>query len=202
MVEDEGLQRRGVGGQWLKLLGGQVGEGRVGRREDSPGAGWNESVDTGWPIRMVKTFRWLSSDSADSWWASTVATYGPGRMEDIPNLSQQEVFPILMDHPVDSIKDFCFLLLLNCLPNCEETTYTATVSAAPFRRCDFKTLGLNPLCNPAGFDDKEGGFDGMDPPMWGTSTLNQYRLAFLRVFERAMKILSNKPAYKERFGDM
>ena len=39
----------------------------------------------------------------------------------------------------------------------------------------------------------------MDPPMWGSSTLNQYRLAFLRLLAGAMKILSNKPAYKERF---
>ena len=64
------------------------------------------------------------------------------------------------------------------MPNCEETTYTATVSAAPFRRCDFRTLGMHPLCNPARLDDNAGSFGRVDPPFWGTSTLNQYRQAF------------------------
>ena len=30
---------------------------------------------TGWPIRMVKTSCWLSSDTSGSWWAATVAIY-------------------------------------------------------------------------------------------------------------------------------
>ena len=66
------------------------------------------------------------------------------------------------------------------MPNCEETTYTATVSAAPFRRCDFRTLGMHPLCNPARLDDNAGRFSNVDPPFWGTSTLNQYRQVFTK----------------------
>ena len=78
-----------------------------------------------------------------------------------------------------SLLHFCyFYVTKHCLPNCEETTYTATVSAAPFRRCDFRSLGIEPLCSPAGFNVKERGFGGVDPPMWGTSALKQYRLAF------------------------
>ena len=37
-------------------------------------------MTTRWPFRMVKTSRWLSSDSSGSWWAATVATYCPDRM--------------------------------------------------------------------------------------------------------------------------
>ena len=39
---------------------------------------------TGWPIRMVKTSCWLSSDSFGSCWAATVATYCPGRVTEHP----------------------------------------------------------------------------------------------------------------------
>ena len=117
----------------------------------------------------------------------------------LPNSPIMLFSPYLTRNPCIILFCCFFFFTKHCLPNCEETTYTATVSAAPFRRCDFKTLGLNPLCNPAGFDAKEGGFDGMDPPMWGTSTLTQYRLAFLRVIEGAIKILSKKPAYQARF---
>ena len=35
---------------------------------------------TGWPISLMKTSRWLSSDSFGSWWAATIAAYCPGRM--------------------------------------------------------------------------------------------------------------------------
>ena len=52
------------------------------------------------------------------------------------------------------------------------------MSAAPFRRCDFRTLGMHPLCNPARLDDNAGRFSSVDPPFWGTSTLDQYRQAF------------------------
>ena len=33
-----------------------------------------------------------------------------------------------------------------CLPDCSTTTYTTSVSALPFRRCDSKNLGLSKLC--------------------------------------------------------
>ena len=66
----------------------------------------------------------------------------------------------------------------HCLPNCEDTTYTASVSATPFRRCDFKTLGLNPLCDPATDigDDTEGGggFENMNPPIWAEKAFEEY----------------------------
>ena len=54
----------------------------------------------------------------------------------------------------------------HCLPDCEETHYKASVSAAPFRGCDFKNFGTSPLCN----------FESLTmPPMWGASVIEQYR---------------------------
>ena len=44
----------------------------------------NMVISTGWPISLVTKSRWLSSDSSDSWWAATVATYCPGRMAKHP----------------------------------------------------------------------------------------------------------------------
>ena len=73
----------------------------------------------------------------------------------------------LFFHPHFSLK--------HCLPNCEDTTYSTTVSAAPFRRCDQKTLGLSPLCDPVRFDETDGGFRGMNPPIWGQSAIKRYR---------------------------
>ena len=35
----------------------------------------------------------------------------------------------------------------HCLPDCEATTYTATTSSTPIRRCDSRNLNLNPFCN-------------------------------------------------------
>ena len=54
----------------------------------------------------------------------------------------------------------------------------AGVSATPFRRCDFKTLGLNPLCDPAtDIGDTEGGgggFENMNPPIWAEKAFEEY----------------------------
>ena len=66
-----------------------------------------------------------------------------------------------------------------------DTTYTATVSAAPFRRCDYRTLGLNPLCNPASFDE-EGGFSSINPPIWGTPTFDEYRQILARGYKKSL----------------
>ena len=52
-----------------------------------------------------------------------------------------------------------------CLPDCETTVYKASVTAAPFRRCDYKNLGTSQLCN---FEDN------LSPPIWGQQVLSQY----------------------------
>ena len=58
------------------------------------------------------------------------------------------------------------LYFQHCLPDCEETHYKASVSAAPFRGCDFKNFGTSPLCN----------FESMTmPPIWGARVIEQYR---------------------------
>ena len=71
----------------------------------------------------------------------------------------------------------------HCLPDCEETQYTYSVSAAPFRGCDFKNLGLTSLCDVGGgfggggFGGGGGGsagLAGLSPPMWGARVIRQY----------------------------
>lgn len=53
----------------------------------------------------------------------------------------------------------------DCLPDCTATVYSASVTAAPFRRCDYKNLGTSQLCN---FDD------ATDPPIWAQQVMRQY----------------------------
>ena len=62
-----------------------------------------------------------------------------------------------------------------CLPNCEETRYTAIPSAAPFRRCDFRNFKTNPLCDLQMTADSNTSFAMNDPPMWGNKVLEEYR---------------------------
>ena len=38
----------------------------------------------------------------------------------------------------------------HCLPDCKATTYTATTSSSPIRRCDSRNLNLNPFCSLKG----------------------------------------------------
>lgn len=54
----------------------------------------------------------------------------------------------------------------HCLPDCSTTIFTSSVTAAPFRRCDYKNLGISFLCN---FDEK------IEPPIWGQSVIDQYK---------------------------
>ena len=56
------------------------------------------------------------------------------------------------------------------MPSCEETHYTVSVSAAPFRQCSNKNLGLTSLCDL----ESHGDMAGVDPPIWGASVLRQY----------------------------
>ena len=57
-----------------------------------------------------------------------------------------------------------------CLPDCETTIYHAAVTAAPFRRCDYKNLGISFLCS---FEDKILG-KTINPPIWGQNVIQQY----------------------------
>ena len=51
----------------------------------------------------------------------------------------------------------------------------ATVSASQFRRCDFRTLGINPLCDLAMEKDTGTSFETLYPQMWGQSAIEQYK---------------------------
>ena len=55
---------------------------------------------TGWPIRMVKTFRWLSFDIFGSWSAISEATCCSGRMAEHPKSKSTGGFTKQMCHPV------------------------------------------------------------------------------------------------------
>ena len=44
-----------------------------------------------------------------------------------------------------------------CLPDCTTTMYSSSVTAAPFRRCNYKNLGVSFLCN---FEET------IQPPIW------------------------------------
>ena len=48
--------------------------------------------------------------------------------------------------------------------------YSASVTAAPFRRCDYKNLGISFLCN---FEEQIQG-QQIQPPIWGQNVLKQY----------------------------
>jgi len=61
-----------------------------------------------------------------------------------------------------------------CLPNCDETFYTSSVSAAPFRHCDFKNLGMTPLCDLGQDNEDDTGFASISPPIWGENVIEQY----------------------------
>ena len=53
----------------------------------------------------------------------------------------------------------------HCLPDCTVTIYEASVTAAPFRNCDYKNLGVSYLCD----------FDGtVSPKIWGQQVQDQY----------------------------
>ena len=53
----------------------------------------------------------------------------------------------------------------DCMPDCVTTIYSTSVTAAPFRRCDYKNLGISFLCN---FEE------ALKPPIWGQRVLDQY----------------------------
>ena len=66
------------------------------------------------------------------------------------------------------------LSIKHCLPNCEETTYSASVSVAKFRHCSSKNMGSNPMCKlpdtVTGAETSPGNI-----PMWGTSVKDGYK---------------------------
>ena len=53
----------------------------------------------------------------------------------------------------------------HCLPDCTATVYDSAVSAAPFRKCNFKNLGVSPLCH---LDST------IEPQIWSESLLAEY----------------------------
>ena len=55
---------------------------------------------------------------------------------------------------------------LHCLPDCEATTYTASTSSTPIRRCDSRNLNLNPFCS---LDNK------MNLAPWLEDVVTKYR---------------------------
>ena len=54
-----------------------------------------------------------------------------------------------------------------CLPDCTETQFTTFVTSVPFRRCDYKNLGVSYLC-----DFKDPLLP--EPRIWGRQVLVEY----------------------------
>ena len=54
-----------------------------------------------------------------------------------------------------------------CLPDCSETQYTTSTTVVPFRRCDYKNLGVSYLCNLNDLDLPE-------PRIWGKQVIEEY----------------------------
>jgi hypothetical protein len=71
-----------------------------------------------------------------------------------------------------------------CLPDCSGTIYKASVTAAPFRRCDYKNLGISTLCN---FESEQT----VNPPIWGQKVLDQY-------LEEIYNVTNNKIYFYQR----
>jgi hypothetical protein len=55
----------------------------------------------------------------------------------------------------------------HCLPDCSETQFSTSVTLSPFRRCDYKNLGVSYLCN---LNDP----DLPEPRIWGYQVLDEY----------------------------
>ena len=70
---------------------------------------------------------------------------------------------------------FPLVITQHCLPDCEETHYTSSLSSAPFRRCDYKNLGMTPLCQLGDPEYLGSSVGSISPPMWGGSVIDQYR---------------------------
>ncbi len=82
--------------------------------------------------------------------------------------------PVRICNPWEAIdfKDIMFRWIPDdecnhCLPDCSETEYNTEVSVSPFRRCDYKNLGVSKLCN---FDDPTL----PEPRIWGYTVLDEY----------------------------
>ena len=55
----------------------------------------------------------------------------------------------------------------DCLPDCTETQFATHVTSVPFRRCDYKNLGVSYLC-----DFKDPFLP--EPRIWGRQVLEEY----------------------------
>ena len=55
----------------------------------------------------------------------------------------------------------------HCLPDCTETQFSTFVTSVPFRRCDYKNLGVSYLC-----DFKDPYLP--EPRIWGRQVLTEY----------------------------
>lgn len=88
----------------------------------------------------------------------------------------------------------------HCLPDCDGTVFDISITAAPFRRCDTKNLGLSKLCS---FNDMSTDAAGsfMNPPIWGDAVLQQYKDDSQTPSFIDGKVHSNKRFFSEKDGD-
>ena len=56
----------------------------------------------------------------------------------------------------------------SCLPDCNSVQYSVSITAAPLRKCNYKNLGMSPLCR---FNVNVG--EEIHPAIWSASVVNQ-----------------------------
>ncbi len=59
----------------------------------------------------------------------------------------------------------------HCLPDCSGTQYSTSLSVSPFRRCDYRNLGVSSLCNLNDATLPE-------PRIWGAQVIREYEEFF------------------------
>ncbi len=58
----------------------------------------------------------------------------------------------------------------HCLPDCSATSYQASVTSVPFRKCDDKNMGVSLLCDLTGDNT-------ISPPIYGSALHYEYQKA-------------------------
>ena len=109
---------------------------------------------------MKLAMRALSPNMSDP----CIPWYFPNQNSSIRMCDPYEAFTFV-NHMKDVSDDECS----HCLPDCSGTSFESSVSAAPFRRCDYKNLGMGELCK---FDLTKA---FLDPPIWGEAVQQQFR---------------------------
>ena len=71
----------------------------------------------------------------------------------------------------------------HCLPDCSSTMYDSSVTTAPFRRCDYKNLGVSPLCSLN---------SDIQPQIWSENLFKEYASADTELPEYVTNLVGDR----------